>query len=454
MHSLQKVSAAIAELKEEFDERFASTVNDTIKRMVGQEETTSQLKAELAELKARHAADMAEVRALLAERRLRATEETERTEVTKAGRPEDKSNASKPAGDQEREQIQPGTNNSNATQQSAGQRKTPVAAVLATLFIIAALAGASCGWWRQTQAAKEPEGGDGGGMVEMVDNPMPAAAAARTRQINGSNNSVRAIVPRAHQSVATNIVVEITTSADAVADAVADLAAIATAAGAGAGTAKMYSAQESGDSGEPAPRSESSNNDSTAIVYTIPWDDASSVAQHHQVVRTPNVLYAPFDPDAPEGVPGDVQRFPNPLYNSADGGNSTLNQQRAQIQEHGAAGTNRTSGVPTNDQMYAQPINATHAAGLASSTDIDTYTGYEAPAALNAVRPDHNNTYDRWGAQHVATSSAKVARAGTDAGATYGNAQQATLADRNHAYDQWGAQTASATDVLTASSVL
>lgn len=160
------------------------------------------------------------------------------------------------------------------------------------------------------------------------------------------------------------------------------------------------------------PGAESSNADgnSNAIIYAVPVEDAPSASHHLHVARTPNILYAPFDPDAPEGIPGGVQRFPNPLYNSAGGAGNAPNQQRGQAEEQ-AAVSFQTSGVPANSQVYAQPLNAASAAGVAGSADADTYTGYEAPAdpALDAERPDHNNTYDQWGAQAASVTDALTA---------------------------------------------
>eukprot|EP00729_Bicosta_minor_P005481 gene5481-10938_t len=160
------------------------------------------------------------------------------------------------------------------------------------------------------------------------------------------------------------------------------------------------------------PGAESSNADgnSNAIIYAVPVEDAPSASHHLHVARTPNILYAPFDPDAPEGIPGGVQRFPNPLYNSADAENNAPNQQRGQAEEQ-AAVSFQTSGVPANNQVYAQPLNAASATGVAGSADADTYTGYEVPAdpALDAERPDHNNTYDQWGAQAASVTDALTA---------------------------------------------
>eukprot|EP00729_Bicosta_minor_P005479 gene5479-10936_t len=220
---------------------------------------------------------------------------------------------------------------------------------------------------------------------------------------------------------------------------------------------EVYSAPSStGSYGQPASGTGSSNanTNSSSIVYAVPVEDDPSAMHYHHVVRTPNIMYAPFDPDALEGIPGGVQRLPNPLYNSDGGAGNAQAQEPAAATAVAAAVSIQTSGVPANNQVYAQPLNTAAASGPAGSPDADTYTGYEAPAdsALDAERPDHNNTYDRWGVQHVAPAATDGAAGATDDSATYGIAQHVMQADRNNTYDQWGAQTTA--PVIVASSAL
>lgn len=92
------------------------------------------------------------------------------------------SSSSTQAGD---ELEQPSLDN-NTNHHNTDPRQTPVAAVLVPLLVLLALAGAA--YWSSSCRVQSATS-DGGDAFEMVDNPMPAAAAARLRQASITNDA-------------------------------------------------------------------------------------------------------------------------------------------------------------------------------------------------------------------------------------------------------------------------